>query len=75
MRNIGPVSRRWLAEVDVYDLADLKQVGVIGTYRMVCAVKGKKVSLNLLWALEGALQEIDCRDLSPECKAELKQLL
>ena len=75
MRNIGPVSRRWLAEIEIYTLADLEQVGPIATYKMIKSMRGGKVSVNLLWALEGALEDIDCRDLSPERKAELRKLL
>ncbi|WP_415900385.1 TfoX/Sxy family DNA transformation protein [Neptuniibacter sp. QD48_11] len=75
MRNIGPVSRRWLAEIEIYSLADLEQVGPIATYKMIKSMRGGKVSINLLWALVGALEGIDCRDLSPERKAELRELL
>ncbi|WP_415894933.1 TfoX/Sxy family DNA transformation protein [Neptuniibacter sp. PT34_22] len=75
MRNIGPVSRRWLAEIEIYSLADLEQVGPIATYKMIRSMRGGKVSINLLWALVGALEDIDCRDLSPERKAEFRELL
>ncbi|WP_415887305.1 TfoX/Sxy family DNA transformation protein [Neptuniibacter sp. QD37_6] len=75
MRNIGPVSRRWLSEIEIYTLADLEQVGPIATYKMIKAMRGGKVSLNLLWALVGALEDIDCRDLPPERKTELRVLL
>lgn len=75
MRNIGSVSRRWLAEIEIYTLADLEQVGPIATYKMISAMRGGKVSINLLWALVGALEDFDCRDLSPERKDELRKLL
>ncbi|WP_415893715.1 TfoX/Sxy family DNA transformation protein [Neptuniibacter sp. PT8_73] len=75
MRNIGTVSRRWLAEIEIYSLADLEQVGPIATYKMIRSMRGGKVSINLLWALVGALEDIDCRDLSPERKAKFRELL
>lgn len=75
MRNIGPVSRRWLAEIEIYSLADLEQVGPIAVYKMIRSTRGGKVSINLLWALVGAIEDIDCRKLSPERKAELRALL
>lgn len=72
MRNIGPVSRRWLAEIGVYSESDLHEVGSVKAYRMIKARNGKNGSLNLLWALEGAIQDIDWRDLSAEEKEALK---
>ena len=54
--NLGPVSRESLKSVGVDSLKDLQRLGAIAVYRKT-KVKGFPVTLNLLWALEGALQE------------------
>jgi len=75
VKNIGPVSRRWLAEVGVESLADLEALGPITTYRLIRSMRGGKVSLNLLWALVGALEGLDSRQLSQARKDEYLKLL
>ena len=76
MRNIGPKSAAWLAAVEVRSINDLREVGVVETFARVSRQRllqqPFKVSLNLLWALEGAISDCDCRDLTPARKAELK---
>ena len=62
MRNMGPVSRRWLAEIHIYNTADLRRVGAAAAFRMIKAQQ-PQVTLNLLWALEGAIRDKDWRQL------------
>lgn len=73
MKNLGPRSRQWLAELGIYTLRDLRQVGSITTYRMLKERYPKRVSLNLLWGLEAAIRDIDWRELSETDKEELKK--
>ncbi len=75
MKNIGPVSRRWLAEIGIYTMKDLKTAGSIVTYKMLKERYPKKVSLNLLWGLEAAIRDIDWRDLTDLDKEALKREL
>ncbi len=75
MKNIGPVSRRWLAEIGIYTMKDLKTAGSIVTYKMLKERYPKKVSLNLLWGLEAAIRDIDWRDLADLDKEALKREL
>ena len=72
MRNIGPVSRRWLDEVGIVTLDDLKKVGAVVAYRMVKA-RYPGATLNLLWSLEGAITGVDWRALPAERKSELRR--
>lgn len=72
MKNIGPASRQWLAEIEIYTLDDLKHVGSAAAYRFIKERYPKKATLNLLWALEAAIRDIDWRELTTEDKAELK---
>ncbi len=52
--NLGPRSEQMLAQAGITILAQLKELGAVPVY---CRVKsaGAKASLNLLWALEGAI--------------------
>ena len=72
LRNLGPTSAAWLAEVGIHTLEDLRAVGSVAAYRAVRAHRGE-TSLNLLWALEGALLDLDWRELPPGLKAELRR--
>ncbi|MBP7579611.1 MAG: TfoX/Sxy family protein [Vogesella sp.] len=52
--NLGPASWRLLQAAGVADLAALRQLGAVAAYLQVKR-SGQHASLNLLWALEGAL--------------------
>jgi DNA transformation protein len=70
--NLGPASSAWLAEVGIHTLADLKKVGAVAAYQMV-KKNQKKVSLNLLYALHGALTGVRWDRLTAAEKARLKR--
>ena len=71
LRNIGPISSGWLRQVGIRTRADLAAVGPVPAYLMVRQA-GFPVSLNLLWALEGALRDTDWRALSEDDRARLR---
>jgi DNA transformation protein len=77
MRNLGPVSRAWLAAVGIHGLDDLRAVGSVGAWRLVAErLRGTgegSASLLLLWALEGALLDVDWRDLPAGVKDALRR--
>lgn len=70
--NLGPTSAGWLREVGVTTLADLRELGAVTAY---CLVKGRheRASLNLLYALHGALTGQKWNALSPETKVQLQK--
>lgn len=70
LRNLGPESVRMLEAVGVTTRAALNELGAVGAY---VAVKrsGQKPTLNLLYALEGALRDIAWTDLPYQVKASL----
>ena len=70
MRNIGKVSRTWLRAIEVHTLDDLKRCGSVAAYRMIKSMQ-PKATLNLLWALEGAILDIDWREIPDTRKREL----
>jgi hypothetical protein len=48
LKNLGPKSRQWLAELGIYTIEDLRNAGSITTYKILKERYPKKVSLNLL---------------------------
>jgi TfoX C-terminal domain len=64
LRNLGPKSERWLNAVGIFTRQDLESLGPVQAFARVKA-HGYRPSLNLLYALAGAL--LDCRwDQLPE---------
>lgn len=54
LANIGPVSKRMLAAAGITSIEALRRLGSVEAYRRVRS-HDPRASLNLLWALEGAL--------------------
>lgn len=74
IRNLGPVSRQWLATIGVETLEELRALGSVDAYRLLL-LRGHPVSLNLLWAIEGALLDRHWLELTPGEKAGLRAKL
>ena len=70
--NLGPTSAGWLQEVGVMTLDDLRELGAVAAYCLVKA-RHERASLNLLYALYGALTGQKWNALSPATKAQLKK--
>ena len=77
MRNIGPTSSRELGEIGVETREELVILGIEEfTRRLLFRFSSeKKISVNYLYALEGAMHDHDWRDISPSRKEKLRQLL
>ena len=71
MRNLGPKSRQWLAEIDIHDINELRTVGAVEAYARLRFRFGRPISRNMLHAMAASLADVDWRRLSPEHKAEL----
>ena len=56
LRNIGPKSAAWLRQVGLHQSEDLVAAGAVQAFLKVRRA-GFKPSLNLLYSLEGALQD------------------
>lgn len=72
LQNIGPASVRQLREVGIADAADLRKLGAIAAYRRLKHAFPREVSLNMLYALEGALRACPWNRLPPGVKEKLK---
>jgi DNA transformation protein len=71
LRNLGPKSSAWLRSVGIETRADLERVGAVAAYKQVAAA-GFETSLNLLYALEGALLDLRWDRLSAAIKENLR---
>jgi len=72
IRNVGPKSAAWLRQVGVRSLEDLRTTGVVPTFMKVRRA-GFRPSLNLLYAMEGALLDCHWQEVPEERRAELLQ--
>ena len=70
MRNIGAKSGAWLRQVGLRTHEDLAAVGSLEAFLRVKRA-GFKPSLNLLYALEGALMGCHWQQVEPSRRAEL----
>ena len=61
---LGPKSRDMLAAAGITTTAQLQALGSVRAYARVRARPGNNASLNLLWALEGALSGRDWREVA-----------
>ena len=70
MRNIGPKSAAWLRQVGLRSFEDLQRVGSVDAFYKIKRA-GFKPSLNLLYALEGALLDCHWQQLPEQRRSEL----
>jgi DNA transformation protein len=70
LRGMGPKSEAMLAAAGIKTVAQLKQLGSVRAYAMVKA-SGAKTSLNLLWAMEGALTGLPWQEVAREHRLSL----
>jgi len=68
---LGPKSTQWLNDIGVRTKRDLETVGSVNAYRLLKS-HGYNVSLNLVYAIEGALRGKAWNRLPPRLVAELK---
>lgn len=68
--NLGPKSAEALALAGVRTVDDLRKLGSVRAYAKAKKA-GAKVSLNLLWALEGALTDLPWRVVAREHRTSL----
>jgi hypothetical protein len=70
LRNIGPKSAAWLRQVGLRTRDDLQAIGAVEAFMRVKRA-GFKPSLNLLYALEGALLDCHWQQVPDERRSEL----
>lgn len=70
IRNVGPKSAAWLRQVGVRTQDDLNRLGPVEAFMKVKRA-GFRPSLNLLYALAGAIEDCHWADLPDERKKAL----
>lgn len=70
IRNVGPKSAAWLRQVGIRSEEEVKALGSIEVFFKVKKA-GFKASLNLLYALEGAVLDCHWTEVSTERRNEL----
>ncbi len=72
LRNLGPTSVAWLTELGITTRQQLKAAGSIEVYRQLKA-RDYRVSLNLVYAIEGALLDLHWTGLPTELQRLLRE--
>lgn len=72
LRNIGPKSAAWLRQVGLRTEADIVAIGPVEAYMRVRRA-GFKPTLNLLYALEGALCDCHWQEVPEPRRQQLAQ--
>jgi DNA transformation protein and related proteins len=70
LRGLGPVSRSWLADMGLQTANDLQSVDVFDLYRQL-KQRHSSVSRNLLYALIGAQENRDWREVARTDKTSI----
>lgn len=72
MRNLGPKSRQWLAEIGITTFEEIERLGSVEVYRRLKASRPREVSLNMLYGLEAAILDIPWQHLPQDVKDQLR---
>ena len=70
--NLGPETSRWLQTIGAHNRRDLEKLGGVAAYAAL-KTRGYNASLNLVYAIEGALTGRDWRKLPAARKNALKK--
>lgn len=72
MRNLGPRCEEMLAAIGIHNESQLRRIGAATAYRELIAAGLTRPHRMLLYALGGALADLDCLRLPSELKRELE---
>lgn len=71
--NIGPAMQKYCREVGVHTPDDLQQRGYLPVYLALRANRPRRMNRMALYALYGALHDIDCTKLPESIKNKLNE--
>ncbi|KAB2838159.1 MAG: competence protein TfoX [Melioribacteraceae bacterium] len=72
IKNLGPVSTKWLNSIDVYTIDDVKKLGPIVIYNMLKA-HGYNVNILMVYALQGAIMDCHWKEIPEKLKKEFQK--
>lgn len=73
--NIGPAMESWLTQVGIHTPAQLEKEGAVGAYLKIRTLHSNAANLMALYALYGALHQVNCLRLAPEVKVMLREMV
>jgi DNA transformation protein len=73
LRNLGPVSVRWLESAGITSVAELRRIGPAAAWGRVSLREGRAVSLNFLYSLYAALEGIRWDEVPDREKVRLRR--
>ncbi|MFO1321112.1 MAG: TfoX/Sxy family protein [Burkholderiales bacterium] len=71
LRNIGPRSAKWLIAVGINTKKDLEELGAVNAFRLM-RNHGYNVTPVMLYALQGALMDVNWNRLPGKMKDDLR---
>lgn len=71
LKNLGPKSAEQIIAVGIDGPDDVRELGAAVVFHRVKSRFPDSTSLNLLWALQGALMEVHWHDVPDEIKQQL----
>ncbi len=74
LQNLGPASIRMLQAAGIKTAGDLRRLGSVSAFLAVRQAR-QKPTMNLLWALEGALQETHWAELTDDLRERLRKAI
>lgn len=74
LRNLGKTSAQWLHASGIHTADDLRRLGAVNAYQAVKS-RGFSASRVLLYAIEGALRDMNWKELPESLKNELNEHL
>lgn len=75
LRNLGPKTAAKLSEIGIATRGDLEERGVVLAFLQIEGLYPRWAHIIFLWAMWGALNDCDWREISPETKAQLRAAL
>ncbi len=72
LRNLGPVSEELLNSIEIYTIEDIKETTPVVIFHLLKSM-GHNVTLNFVYAMQGAIMDLHYLEIPEEMKFELKQ--
>lgn len=73
LRNIGSRSEEWLNRIGIFTVEQLLDLGSVVVYQELKAAFPEEISLNMLYALQGAILDIPWDQLPDRMKNDLRE--
>lgn len=75
MKNIGPAMESWLKAAGIKTPKEVETLGAVECYRRIRVIERAANNLMALYALYGAIHNVNCLHLAPEVKEILQEML